>query len=177
MPTTTSPLSSILATTDDGGTGPGKPTGLNVNNVLQVRDILSGLVGKNVRDLKNEDTRNNYAWLTGQVGPQVAQKLITHAIMFNQRDDMAGLSPEKRVQKFYDIGSDDPDTKDILMHAGTASYGPMEGMQSSPDRLNMLATGRLKDPAEDLNLSPMARKLKYIPTLNTAAASSYVSGK
>ena len=178
MPTTTSPLSSILATTNDGGPGPAAPASLNANNVLQVRDILSGLVGKNIRDLSNGDTRNNYAWLSGQVGPRVAQKLVTHAIMFNQRDDMAALSPEKRVQRFYDIGSDDPETKDILSHAGTASYGPLEGLQSSPDMLNRQASGRAaKDQEEDPKLSPMAKKLKYIPTVNTAAAAAYVTGK
>lgn len=134
----TSPIAALAA-------GPGTPVNpgyIPVNQSMNVRDALSGFIGKGFTDLKNEDARNVFSYLRGYVGPDAARRLITHALMFNQRSDMAGVSPEQKVQSFYSIPSADPLVNNMLARSGAIGHGPVEGLRTSPDILNMQASGR-----------------------------------
>ncbi len=120
-----------------GGGNPGTAT-----DSVYIRDALSGVIGKGYTDLKSDDARAQYAYLRGKLGNEMAQKLMTHALLFNQRTDMLKKSPQEKIQSFYDIGSNDPQVHDIISRAGKVSYGPIEGVNTSPDLNNMQITGR-----------------------------------
>lgn len=139
----TSPIAAIGSVPPGGG--PVNPGFIPATQSLNTRDILSGIIGKGFTDLKNGDARNAFAYLRSTLGPETAGKLMTHALLFNQRADMQGVDPQKKVQSFYDIGSNDPEVHNIIKRAGGVSYGPAEGLLTSPDRNNMDATGRSMD--------------------------------
>lgn len=125
---------------------------------LNIRDVLSGVIGKGFTDLKNDDARNAYAYLRSHLGYDAASKLMTHALMFNQRQDMLKASPQQKVQSFYDIGSNDPELHEIITRAGKVSYGPMDGLNTSPDALNKQISGRkgfVKDVAQGTSTAPL----------------------
>lgn len=125
---------------------------------LNLRDVLSGVIGKGFTDLKNDDARNAYAYLRSHLGYDTASKLMTHALMFNQRQDMLKASPQQKVQSFYDIGSNDPVLHDLITRAGKVSYGPQDGLNTSPDALSKQISGRkgfTKDVAQGTNVAPL----------------------
>lgn len=129
-----------------------------VEDSLNIRDVLSGVVGKGFTDLKNEDARNAFAYLRTHLGQDVASKLMTHALIFNQRQDMLKATPQQKVQSFYEIGSNDPILHNIITRAGNVSYGTQDGLNTSPDILNKQISGRksfTKDVAQGTNLGPL----------------------
>jgi len=96
------------------------------------------------------------------LGDAIVQKLVTQALAFNQRRDVAGLSPERRVQSFYDLGSSDPETHAMLKKLGSLGYGPVAALNSSPDMLNLIASKRDTSAgpgAGTANLQPLANKV------------------
>lgn len=110
---------------------------------LYIRDILSGVIGKGFTDLKSDDARSAYAFLRTKLGYDTGSKLMMHALLFNQRQDMLKASPQQKVQSFYDIGSQDPILNNVIGRAGKVSYGPMDGLNtSSPDAMNKQVSGR-----------------------------------
>jgi hypothetical protein len=62
----------------------------------------------------------------------LAQKLASQASLFNQRADVQGLSPEQRVQQFFDMGSNDPEVASALRNFRGLGYGQAQGFRSSP---------------------------------------------
>ena len=147
---TTSPLASLL-----GGAGP-SPSTYRPEDLVAIRNALSGFVGKNFTDVKSDEAKGPYAYLNMKLGPALAQKLMTHAIMFNQRSDMAGLSPERRIQSFYSIGSNDPEVNGLLKTANNVAQGPVAGYYDSPDKNSLQVTrqDQLKNaPAGNADLS------------------------
>lgn len=134
---------------------------------LKIRDALTGIIGKGFTDLKSEDARNAYAYLRGQLGNQMASKLITHAMAFNQRTDMLQKNPAAKIQSFYDMGSTDADVHNIIKRASMVSYGPLEGLQTSPDALNMEVSGRKqfnKAAPGGANVAPLLAASNTLPS-------------
>lgn len=129
---TTSPFAALVGQPGPGG--PVNPGFVPVNKSLNTRDVLSGFIGKGFTDLKGEDAKAVYTYLRNTLGAPTAGKLITHALMFNQRPDMQGIDPQKKVMSFYDMGSHDPEVNNIIARAGSVGYGAGEGMNSSPDK-------------------------------------------
>jgi hypothetical protein len=146
-----SPLASVL-----DGIGP-SPTNYRPEDLASIRDALTGLVGRQFKDVSSDDARGAYSHLVSKLGQPMAQKLITHVMLFNQRPDMQGQSPEKRVQSFYSMGSNDPDIDGLLRTTGQFAQGPVAGMYDSPDTNNQLAQGvdNLKNlPSRSAALTP-----------------------
>lgn len=133
----TSPIASLM---ESGGDPPSR--NLSLKDSLLVRDALTGIVGKGLTDLKDQNVKNNYSYLRFALGNSAAQKLITQAMVFNQRKDITELSPDRRVQAFYGMGSSDPDTHSLIQRLGALGTGPVGGLNSSPDLLNMIASKR-----------------------------------
>jgi len=153
----TSPLASLL-----GGGGDPPNRNLSPEKSLYVRDVLTGLVGKRLTDLKDPDLRGGLSYLRYALGDATAQKMITHAMAFNQRRDVIGLSPEKRIQTFYDMGSSDPETHALLSRLGNLDKGPVAGLNSSPDMMNRIVSKRdttAGPGAGTANLQPLASKV------------------
>jgi hypothetical protein len=124
------------------GGGDPPSSGLSLKDHMMVRDALTGIVGKQAKDLKDQDLKDTYKYLQGMLGQQTAQKLLTHTMAFNQRSDMQGTTPEKRVQAFYDMGSQDPELNTLITKAKMLGSGPLGGFNTSPDKLTMIAGGR-----------------------------------
>lgn len=130
---------------------------------LYIRDILSGVIGKGFTDLKSDDAKSAYAYLRTKLGYDTASKLMTHALLFNQRQDMLKASPQQKVQSFYDIGSNDPTLNNVISRAGKVSYGPIDGLFTTPDISTKDAVGRS-------SFSKNEFQMKDTRPLNTASS-------
>lgn len=113
-----------------------------LDDTADVRDILSGLVGKGMTGLNDDDSRNSYTKLQGLVGPQQAQKLMNHMFVFNSRPDLKGAAPEARIKTFYDSPSSDPDVSGTLGKVKSFGYGVLPGFRQSSSQLNQGLSGQ-----------------------------------
>lgn len=133
-------------------------SGLDDN--IEVRDLLTGLVGK-WNDLKSDD-RSPYIVKLGQlIGKPTAQKLINSIFIFNDRDDVKGKNAEQRVGQFYDLGNEDKDVNNVIARSRSLGYGVQEGLRTSPDILNEEATKRFI-PKKDTAHTIASDKIKDI---------------
>jgi hypothetical protein len=155
-----SPPAAMVATQGQPYAPPNDPGQTN-----SIRDILSGVIGRGFTDLKSDDARNAYAYLRGSLGPATASKLMTHALLFNQRPDMLKANPEQKVQSFYDIGSNDPEVHTIIKRAGNFGQGPVEGLNTSPDAMNMQASRRKQFTSDVAQKAGTALSNSVIPIL------------
>jgi len=113
-----------------------------LDDTADVRDVLSGLVGKGMTGLNDDDTRNGYYRLQQLVGPQQAQKLMTHMFVFNSRPDLKGAAPETRIKSFYDTPTSDPDISGTLGKVKSFGYGVLPGFRQSTSQLNQSLSGQ-----------------------------------
>lgn len=113
------------------------------DDTADVRDILSGLVGKGMTGLNDDDSRNSYTRLQQLVGPQQAQKLMTHMFIFNSRPDLKGAAPEARIKSFYDTPASDNDVSGTLNKVKSFGYGVLPGFRDSSSQLNQQLSGRI----------------------------------
>lgn len=121
--------------------GKGDPK-VPIKTDFDIRDVLTGLIGsKNV--LSPDDKAAMYGNLVSSIGRNKADKLMTHAYIFNQRPDIQNLSMDDRLRRFYDIGASDPEVGDIIAKSKSLGYGVLPGAQTSPNVLNQRLTGRL----------------------------------
>ena len=114
----------------------------NLDEAVNIRDVLSGMVAKGYTNLTDPDAKNNFAYLAGIVGRQTAQQMVNHIILFNQRDDTKGLNAEGRLRQFYEMGSNDPHIDNIIKGAGSLGTGPIAAARESSDVLNMTTMGK-----------------------------------
>lgn len=108
-----------------GGEGGKKRTA--ADDTADVRDILSTLVGRGVTNLSDGDTRADYQRLMKLLGSQKANKVLTQVLAHNSRS--SSVPVEKRVQDFYEIGSNDPEVADVLKSVKTFGYGVLPGFR------------------------------------------------
>lgn len=98
---------------------------------LDVRDVIAGFVNRGDRNLKNDEARKGFAYLSANMGTDQAHKLINHLIIFNQRSDQQQKPFEQRLQSLYDIGSADKETDGLLKRIGGMGTGPVAGAKNS----------------------------------------------
>jgi len=108
---------------------------LRPEDYLNIRDALSSFVGKGYSGTANENASSIYSFLRGQVGPDLAKKLLIQMSTHNQRPDMVALSPEDRLQHFYEMSSKDPQVADLLMRTGNLGQGVIPGARESPNNI------------------------------------------
>lgn len=113
-----------------------------LDDTADVRDILSGLVGKGMTGLNDDDSRNGYNRLQSLVGPQQAQKLMNHMFVFNSRPDLKGAAPEARINSFYQTPSSDPEVSGTLNKVKSFGYGVLPGFRQSSSQLNQGLSGQ-----------------------------------
>lgn len=113
-----------------------------LDDTADVRDILSGLVGKGMTGLNDDDSRNGYNRLQQLVGPQQANKLMNHMFVFNSRPDLKGAAPEARIKTFYDTPTSDPDVSSTLGKVKSFGYGVLPGFRQSSSQLNQGLSGQ-----------------------------------
>lgn len=109
---------------------------------FDVRDKLAELIGKG-NALSGDDRNAIYDTLVKSLGPQKAQKVMTHTYMFNQRPEVQGLPVEDRLRSFYTIGSNDPEVGGLIAKSKSLGYGPVQGFRSSNSAMNQLLAGRI----------------------------------
>lgn len=126
------------------------------DTTADVRDILSGLVGKGMTGLNDDDSRNGYSRLQQLVGPQQARKLMTHAFIFNSRPDLKNAPVEARIKQFYDSPSADADVNGALGKVKSFGYGVLPGFRDSSSQLNQQLSGRI--PSEVAVVAPEQAK-------------------
>lgn len=109
---------------------------------FDLRDRIYELIGSK-NQLDADSRRSLYGNLISLVGPEKAQKVLVQTHLFNNRPEYRSMPIEERIQQFYDIGSNDPDVKDILDRTRNLSYGLKHGFRTSVSHLNQLMAGRL----------------------------------
>lgn len=143
------------------GGGPDKPIALPKKNVmmnsesyfpsssqgvqaraLDVRDAIAGFIGRKDKDLTSDQSRKDFALLSGQLGPDMARKVLNHVIIFNNRASDPNAPFEKRLQSLYDIGSNDKDVDTLLKRTAMLEQGPIPGARTSSNVSVMQATNR-----------------------------------
>jgi hypothetical protein len=144
------------------------PAKTSLDTTADVRDILSNIVGNGYRDWQefssNENAKSHYGTLINRVGRPLATKLVTQAIVFNQRPDMKNAALESRIQSFYDIGSSDKQVSDVLSNVKSSGYGVLPGFRESSLHGNQELSGRLKK-GTDIN-TEQAEKVKQVISQN-----------
>jgi hypothetical protein len=102
---------------------------------LDLRDKLAELAVQG-RNLHPDDRAAIYGYFANALGPERAQKVITHAQLFNSRPDVQGLSPEEKLKSFYTIGSNDPDVQQLITKTKSLGYGVIPGYRGSSSAIN-----------------------------------------
>lgn len=135
----------------DTGGGGGKTTAaaqattakgrVPADDTADVRDILGALVGKGVTNLSDDTSRAHYSRLINLLGAQKANKLMTQVFSHNTRS--GNVPMEKRIQSFYDIGSNDPEVSDVIKNVKSFGYGVLPGFRESGLQTNQELTGRV----------------------------------
>lgn len=106
------------------------------------RELVSMLAAGGHTDMSNEEVQKAYGVLSGMVGAPRAQKIFNQAILYNSRPESKALSPEERVQGFFEMGSNDPETNEYMRNLRGIGYGPIHGFRTSPLVDNKLLGGR-----------------------------------
>ena len=96
---------------------------------FDIRDYLNHAVAGNYKGVSDQDIKNSYMGLADKLGQPLAQKLLSHAFLFNQSNVQG--APEDRIKKFYEMGANDPAIAKILMQAKGLGYGSKEGALTS----------------------------------------------
>lgn len=109
---------------------------------LDVRDAIAGFIGRKDKDLTNDQARKDFALLSGQLGQDMARKVLNHVIVFNSRAADPNTPFEKRLQSLYDIGSNDKDVDALLKRTAMLEQGPVPGARTSSNVSVMQATNR-----------------------------------
>lgn len=118
---------------------------------FDLRDRLAELAVKG-HMLKPDDKAAMLGYLTSTLGKDKAQKLMTHAYIFNQRPEVQRLSPEEKIRAYYTIGSNDPDIMDVINKTRNLGYGPLEGFRTSHSQLNQaVQQGTYDNPVGQIN--------------------------
>lgn len=107
-----------------------------LDDTADLRDALSGIAGSGFVDLKDPKAIDGYTKLQKILGPSQAQKLMTHAFIFNQKPELAGMAPEARVKAFYESPSGDADVTNVLGRVKSFGYGVLPGFRTSSNETN-----------------------------------------
>lgn len=118
---------------------------------FDMRDKLSELAIRG-NMLAPDDKMAIMGYLSSQLGKEKAEKLMTHAYIFNSRPEVQRLSPEDKLRSFYTIGSTDPDIKAVIDKSKSLGYGVVPGFRESVSTLNQaIQKGETTTPVTSVN--------------------------
>lgn len=115
------------------------------DDTADIRDILTDVVGNSYKGLTDDNIKAQYARLSNLVGVTQAQKLLDHALIYNQNPVNVKLPLEQRVQGFYSAGSKDQSLNTIIQNAGKLGYGPVASLNNSANVGNRILSGTYND--------------------------------
>lgn len=107
------------------------PSRTRLDETADTRDILANMVGKGLKGFNDDTSKSDYTRLQQLVGVPMAQKMMNHIFVFNQRPDVLQKNPEQRLQQFYNMGSAHNDLNDLLTTIKGFSQGPVVGMNTT----------------------------------------------
>lgn len=107
--------------------------GTPLDDTADVRDSLALIVGGGYNAISDDSIKAHVKRLQGLLGAPVAQKLVNHALLFNQREDIRGKSVKDRVDAFYNIPSGDEEVGGLLRKVKGFGYGTRAGLNDSLD--------------------------------------------
>lgn len=114
----------------------------SLDDTADVRDLLSAVVGAGKNGLAQDDQAAIFSRLRVLLGQSTADKLINHAFIFNQRNDVMGKTPEQRITQFYDMGSRDQELNSIISKTKQFAQGPVAGSRETSEFLNSKLQGK-----------------------------------
>jgi len=117
----------------------GKP---GLDEDFQVRDILHAMIARGDKDLSDPHAKSGYSYMIGKYGKGMADKLLTHALMFNQRDDVQNKPFPDRLRSFYTVGANDPEVDKLIKKNAKLGYGAETELTDAPVGEIMELTGR-----------------------------------
>lgn len=123
---------------------------------LDLRDRLAELVTKG-NTLSPDDKAAIYGGLTSMLGKDKAQKIMTHAYIFNARPEIQKLGLDDKLRSFYTVGSNDPDVQAVLGKTKNLGYGVVPGFNRSSSSLNQEIQGQIQ-PQTITALNPEVQK-------------------
>jgi hypothetical protein len=126
---------------------------------FDIRDRLAELVGKG-NTLSPDDKAAIYGDLAATVGADKAQKIMSHAYIFNARPEVQRLPLEERLRSFYTIGSNDPDVQSFIQRSKTLGYGTIPGFRESSSAINQELTGKITPTAVAASAPEVRRKVR-----------------
>lgn len=130
-------LDSALAGTDPGtGDQPAIKPVTNPKSPgteqFDVRDIIANFVLSGYKGGKLDDQlKGDYQKLFKVLPGDQAQKLLTQISLYNQRPESQKMDWKNKLTSFYNIGSSDPVTNQLLTKTKGLGYGPIEGVNTS----------------------------------------------
>lgn len=130
-------------------------TPIDVN--FDLRDRLAELVGSG-NTLKPDDKAAIFSNLTSTLGRDKAEKIMTHAYLFNTRPEVQRLPLEDKLRAFYTIGSADPDVMEIMGRTKNLGYGVVQGARQSASNINQQIYGGVPMASSAQPTEDMARK-------------------
>src|ERR1700749_2395367 len=90
------------------------PFKIHPDDMAYVRDSLGAIVGSGYNGITDDGTKARMQLLQNILGPATTRKIITHALLFNQRDDIQGKGPAERIQQFYDLNHSDKEIDGLV---------------------------------------------------------------
>lgn len=154
MPPTGDPVKGAAkAETLNPGRGP-------IESRLDIRDRIYELLGGGM-DMSQMDKNAVYSDLADMIGPEKAQKVFVQTAMFGSHPEHRALPIENRIQLFYDIGSNDPDVKQILDQTRNLGYGLKHGFRTSSSQLNQELAGRIEPRPASIDIGDGKRRTMF----------------
>jgi hypothetical protein len=112
------------------------------DDLVHAREMLTNFIGKGYKNLSDEQSRKDFAYLKNLVGNDQANKLINSVFVFNNSDSSKGKSWKEKIDSFYSAGSKDPATQKLITTFSTLGQGAIAGATDSRNISNMEITGR-----------------------------------
>lgn len=112
-----------------------------LDQVADLRDYLANLVGYGGKAM-NDTIKNDYSRLIAMYGKPLAEKILNHVFVFNNRSDIQKATPQERLNAFYATGSRDKELQDLFMKARNFGKGPIAGLNESSNIGSQLLTKR-----------------------------------
>lgn len=143
-------------TTGIGGGSSGRGV---LDEQADVRDLISSLVGKGYTTLMDDNSRAAYNRLQILLGRPRAQKLMEQVFIYNQNPEHQRRPVEDKINTFYNLGSRDAQTNDLLKKTKSLGYGVLPAFRESNFVPNIMLQGKAAETGTTAS-APLSDEIK-----------------